>query len=692
MTQSGNHTGLARGFLATEAAGPREKGLARLVIAVSLVGFVVGVPFVQERFAPFPAFIPAYEAAFLVTDLITAVLLFSQFSRLRSLALLLLASGYLYDALMIVPHALSFPGVFSEAGLLGAGPQTTAWLYMLWHLGFVLFVLGYAVIARSDVDTMNAGPTRAIAFACGIVAVLVLALTLLTTAGQDLLPVVMNGSSYSLNVTKGIAPAIWIVMAVVLGVLWWRSVPTVLELWMMVVLVALLLDFAFSAVLGAHRYDFGFYAGRVYGLLASSFVLGTLLVEANRLYGNLGGALALAGQRDAALFRSREKLAQAQRFEAFSQLLAGVAHDFNNLLTVISGGLELALGDLRIAAAPRRSLEASLRAAHRGEQAAQQLLIFSNRQRLRPEVLNANEAIANLQSLIAKAAGEKVQVTTKLSPVLWPAHIDRTQFETALLNLVINARDAMNGAGELTIETGNVTLDAAASADLPAGDYLLTAVSDTGPGMPPDIAAHAFDPFFTTNEAGTGSGIGLTQVNAFARRAQGQAKILTEPGKGTRVEIYLPKSAAVAAPAEDALPLAPLPATAAGETVLVVEDNPDVLDFAVAGLTELGYRVKTATDAQAALDILRTEADIDVLFSDVAMPGGMNGGQLAVEAQRIRPGLRVLLTSGYAASALSQNELPETLRVLPKPYRRDDLAANLRLVIAEGSQPSSSAA
>jgi CheY-like chemotaxis protein len=313
-----------------------------------------------------------------------------------------------------------------------------------------------------------------------------------------------------------------------------------------------------------------------------------------------------------------------------------------------------------------------------------QLSIFGSRQKVRTEVLNPNEVITNLDGLIGKAAGEQLQVATALSPVLWPAYVDRTQFETALLNLVINAREAMNETGTLRIETGNVVLDDQAFTELPAGDYLRIAATDTGPGMPPETVAHAFDPFFAANDAGKESALGLSQVYSFARRAGGQVRLESKPGEGTRVEIYLPKSVARTPQPEEVLALPPIRASLRAEMVLVVEDNADVLDVAVSGLTELGYRVKTATDAQAALNILRNDAEIEVLFSDVAMPGGMNGGQLASEAQRIRPGLKVLLTSGYTASALSQQHgLPETLQVLPKPYHRDELASKLRLVIGD---------
>jgi signal transduction histidine kinase len=462
-----------------------------------------------------------------------------------------------------------------------------------------------------------------------------------------------------------------------------RGAPTVLDLWLMVVMLAWTLDIAFSAVIGSNRYDFGFYAGRVYGLLAASFVLCVLLFEMNRLYASLADALDLAESRNEELTRSREEFARVQRFEAIGQLVGGVAHEFNNLLTVVTGGLDLVLRDPGLTPRDQRLLGLSMKAAQRGAQLTQQLLTFARRQVLRPEVLNPNEVIASLQVLVSPATGEQVEVVTQLSPVLWPARLDRTQLEAALVNLVLNARDAIGGEGRIVIGTRNVVLAAGTFPDLPAGDYALISVSDAGTGMTPEECARAFEPFFTTKEIGKGSGLGLSQVYGFVRGAAGHVRIASRLGEGTTVELYLPKS--IERPAQpEPLGLAPIRAAQGLETVLVVEDDPDVLNIAVSGLLELGYDVRTATDAREALDILRSDPSIDVLFSDVVMPGGMNGAQLAMEAQQLRPDLKVLLTSGYTASALSQEHgLPEQMEVLQKPYRREDLASKLRLIIGE---------
>ncbi len=281
-------------FLSTVVAGRDERRLALVVVLLSALGFAAALPFVRVPLAKVPAFIPSFESALLINDLITAVLLFGQFTQTRSRALLALACGYLFDALMIIPHALTFPGVFSPTGLLGAGEQTTAWLYVFWHGGFPMFVLTYAWFGESgSTKDVLRGPARtATAYAIGGVIVVAGALTLLVTAGHDLLPVVMRGGDYSLIVTKGVSPVVWALSFLALLTLWRRPQPTVLDLWLMVVMCAWLFDIALSAVIGSTRYDLGFYAGRSYGLVAASFVLMMLIIETGGLHSRLAAATA----------------------------------------------------------------------------------------------------------------------------------------------------------------------------------------------------------------------------------------------------------------------------------------------------------------------------------------------------------------------------------------------------------------
>ncbi len=461
MNLTGTETDSDRtaGFLATEPARPTDWRIAVFMMVVSLLGFVAGLPFISVRLSAVPAFIPSYEAGLLVIDFATAILLFSLFAYLRSWALLIVAAGYVFDGLMVIPHALTFPGAFTASGLLGAGPQTTAWLYEFWHLGFPLCVLTYALLVRHRFDRFSGSAWIGMAGACAASAALTAGLTLLTIVGHDWLPILVRriGDANTNTIGIGVAPGVWLVTLGALIVLWHRSVPTVLELWLMVVLVAWLVDIGFAVLLGEQRYDLGFYAARIYGLLAAGFVLANLLIETNRLYGGLMHVLALAESRNADLLRVREEFARIQRHEAIGRLVGGVAHDFNNILTVVTGAIDLTLDEPKISDRSRRLLQASLAATKRGERINEQLLSLVRRQGSRPEILDLNEVITSLEPFLARAVEDRVQIVTRLSPLVWPAKVDRTQFETALVNIVVNARDAMSDSGTVLIETTNAT-------------------------------------------------------------------------------------------------------------------------------------------------------------------------------------------------------------------------------------------
>jgi signal transduction histidine kinase len=673
-------------FLVTAPTPLGGRRFALAIVLASFVGFCALAPFARVPLPRIEAFIPIYESTLALIDLLTATLLFLAFSRSRLRAVLFLASGYLFTSLMAVPHMLTFPGLFSSSGLLGAGPQTTAWLYMFWHGGFPLFVICYALLRRHEVVSgrSHAGtPADIIPAAAGVVAGVGL-LTVFATAGHQLLPRIMQGDGYTAAMVAVNVP-VWLLSLVALAVLGSRPPYSILDLWLMVVVCASMFDVALSAVLNAGRFDLGFYAGRIYGMLAASFVLIILLIEASRLYRRLDEALAVAEERNAELARSREELAQAQRFEAIGQLTGGIAHDFNNLLTVVSGNLELILRARDDAEKIERLAQGAMKAAQRGERLIRQLLIYARKQITHPETVNPNQLIVDIESLMRQVIGEQIEVVTMLSPLLAPALFDLAQFETAILNLVINSRDAMMGGGRITIETRNVTLDrqyAVNNPEIAPGSYVMVAVSDSGAGMTPTVLARAFDPFFTTKEVGKGSGLGLSQVYGFAKTAGGHVKIYSELGVGTTVKLYLPKSSDRPIMREAGTEIAALRPASGHETILVVEDDEDVAAVAAETLKELGYQVVTALNAAQALEILSGNQPVDLLFSDVIMPGGMNGAQLAVEARRIRPELKVLLTSGYTAAALSfEHGLPNDLNVVGKPYQREELAKKLRLVI-----------
>ena len=391
---------------------------------------------------------------------------------------------------------------------------------------------------------------------------------------------------------------------------------------------------------------------------------------------------------------TEEALRQAQKMEAIGQLTGGVAHDFNNLLTVIVGGLDMMLRRPEQVDRVKRLAEAAMGAARRGEQLTQQLLAFSRRQMLRPQTLNPNRLLLAFKPLAERAAGGAVELAFDLDPALDPIRIDPAQFEAAVLNLVVNARDAMEGRdghAHIAVTSRNVHLGTGAVADwgVAPGPYVVVSVSDTGSGIPADKLQRVFEPFFTTKEVGKGTGLGLSQVYGFTRSAGGFARIDSEVGQGTTVNLFFPRSTDPAGEEVGTGPAASIPLRRAGEgeTVLLVEDDEQVLAMATESLEELRYRVVVARNAAEALGHLTGVERIDILFSDVVMPGGMNGSQLAVEAQRLRPGIKVLLTSGYVANLdegqmIGRGELP----VLNKPYRRDELARSLRLVLGGGER------
>ncbi len=374
------------------------------------------------------------------------------------------------------------------------------------------------------------------------------------------------------------------------------------------------------------------------------------------------------------------KLRQAQRLEAIGQLTGGVAHDFNNLLTVILGNAEMLMEELPPGGELRQMAEMSVAAAERAAALTSRLLAFARRQALDPKPVDVNTLLAGLAQMLKRTLGEQVEFELRPAPGLSIALIDPPQLETAVLNLCINARDAMPGGGRLTVETANVRLDAdfaRAEGEVAPGDYVMVRVSDTGTGMPPEVVAQAFEPFFTTKEIGQGSGLGLSMVYGFLKQSGGHIYIRSRPGRGTSISMYLPPADQ---PAMASPPAPPRDGLRGGtERVLVVEDDIAVRDHAAGLLRELGYRVTEAGQAAEALQILRRDPGFDLLFTDVVMPGGMSGPQLAALAQHMKPTLRILLTSGYTEPAPpGQGQAAGTLPLLRKPYRRHQLADKIR--------------
>jgi len=916
-------------FLSTMPATRRDRMFALAVVGVSGLLFVCAVPFAGVPLPPVPAFVASYQSALAINDLITAVLLFSQFAISRSRAVLLLASGYLFTAMAAIVHALTFPGLFAPGGLLGAGSQTTVWLYMIWHGVFPLLVLGYSLLKGAESGSRIRGSTRgAIVTSIAAVAVAIPFFTWVVTAQHDSLPILLSGGHYT-PVMLWVVSMVWCLSLAALIALWLHRPHSVLDVWLMVVMCAWLFDIALSAVLNVARFDIGFYLGRIYGLAAASFVLAVLLVDnvglqarlasllgvlrreaaseknlraerdrlfgavvkssndaiitklldgsitswnpaAERLFGfaaaeaigqsiniivppdrraevrdiidrsgrgehiqhhetsrvckdgrhvevslSISPILSVAGKiigisetvhditerkqtrqaldqeieerrrifetsndlilvtdtsgnfiqvspsvtailgyqpsdmighsavefihaedlehtrkemraarrgqskrsfetryvnkegnavalnwtgtwsepvqrhffigRDLTEKQAAEaQLRHAQRMDAVGQLTGGVAHDFNNILTVITG----TIGILREAVADQPQLVtiADLidEAAERGANLTKHLLAFARKQPLQPLEIDVNALVLESAKLLHPTLGKHIEIAPLLAEDAWTALVDPNQLTTAVLNLALNARDAMPNGGKLAIETGNVVLDesyANMHSELAPGNYVMIAVSDTGSGIPAALLERVFEPFFTTKEVGRGTGLGLSMVFGFVKQSGGHIKIYSEEGHGTSVKIYLPRATGLQQTTAEAL----VSGTVEGgkETILVVEDDTMVRRYVMTQIESLGYATLEAANASEALRIVDGVPAIDLLFTDVIMPGGMNGRQLVEEALRRRPDLKTLYTSGYTENAIVHHgRLDSGVLLLVKPYRKAELARMIRLALA----------
>jgi PAS domain S-box-containing protein len=764
-----------------------QRRLALALIGLSVAVFAVLVPFAKEPLMPVPAFIPSYQAALLISDLITACVFFGQFSIQRTRALLILGGGYFFTALAIIPHTLSFPGLFAPGGLMGSGPQTTVWLFMLWHGGFPLLIMLYAWLKQDDRPLAN--PGAAMLGTVSAAMLIVGGATYLTTAQQWLLPTLLKPDNTYTAAMLVLIIGVWALNLVALLVLWLRGPHTALDLWMMIVMVAWTCDVGLSAALNSKRFDMGFYAGRAYGLAAALFVLVMLQLETRALYVRL--AAGLAKDRDSAArraqrvfdtsldlilvtdthgkflqvsgasqhilgfapneivgksgrdfiypedldatrtemraarrgdgmrnFRCRyvnrtgrpvslvwtgvwseadrqhffigrdvteieareELLRQSQKMEAVGQLTGGVAHDFNNILMVILANVEELLEDDSLSADQRELLSNVAGSGERAAELTRRLLAFSRKQRLTPQPTNVGDLITGTDKLLRRTLGEQIEIDAIFADDLWVTNIDRSQLEAALVNLCVNARDAMPKGGRLLIETRNMELDEAyASVNVGAvpGEYVMLAVSDTGVGMPPEILERVFEPFFTTKEVGKGTGLGLSMVYGFIKQSNGHIKIYSEVGRGTTIRLYLPRSDAPA----DNERRAAVDMPRGRERVLLVEDDPQVRGAVLTQLRSLGYPVTDVDSGQAAIDTLKSDAAFDLLLTDVVMPG-IGGAQLAEEIVRTWPALKVLFMSGYSENAaIMHGRVAPGARVLSKPFRKIDLANRVREVL-----------
>ena len=394
-------------------------------------------------------------------------------------------------------------------------------------------------------------------------------------------------------------------------------------------------------------------------------------------------------ERSASLASAEAKLRQSQKMEAIGQLTGGLAHDFNNMLTGISGSLDMMR--MRLASGRVEDLDRyvalATASAQRAATLTHRLLSFSRRQLLDPHATDVNRLVAGMDELVRRTLGPNIVLEVVAAQGLWACLLDPPQLENALLNLCINARDAMPAGGRLTIETSNAQLDdeAAAELELPVGHYVCLSVSDTGVGMTQQVAERAFDPFFTTKPIGMGTGLGLSMVHGFVQQSGGQVRLRSQWGDGTAVCLYLPRHDGAAEPARDAAAAKPVPASERGGTVLVIDDEPAVRVLVTNLLEDLGYKAIEAADGFAGLRVLQSRIPIDLLISDVGLPGSMNGRQVADAARQLRPELKVLLITGFAESAILREEhLDPGMHVLSKPFAMNLLASRISELVEVG--------
>jgi signal transduction histidine kinase/DNA-binding response OmpR family regulator len=695
-------------LLSTWPAGPVERRRAIAAVMASLALFAVLAPLAKQPLPQVWAFIPIYASALILNDLITAVLLIGQFRITRSRAVLLLASGYLFTALATVAHGLSFPGLFAAGGLLSSGPQSTAWLYMFWHGGFPLFVAGYALLRGSEHDRMRSRPANRLAIpgAAAAVIIVVLGFTLLATVGHDALPAIMAGSHYTAAMNF-IVSAVWLASLGALALLWRRRPHAVLDLSLMVVMCAWLLDIALSALLNAGRFDLGFYAGRIYGLLAASVVLVALLLENGRLYARQIDAHTHEQQRAAALQAlserlealnaqlgdSNRRLQEQSRFK--SEFLANMSHELRTPLNAVIGFSEMLKDGMAGDSSNQRTFAGHIfQSGHHLLALINDILDLSKIEAGKADTtledVQLKSALADALSLVTpQAQAKRIHLSIDQGGTLEALSVDRRRFKQILLNLLSNAMKFTPEGGTVTLSAREVDTVHAANAlpgfaqgmrmPLPEGPFhrfIEISVSDTGIGIAPEDMRRLFAPFSQVRNALTrgleGTGLGLVMVHRLAELHGGSVAVTSETGRGSCFTVWLPwRSDACAADAS----LATARDRSTRPRALVVEDNDEAAALMRAQLEAHGFEVRRVVSAEAALALV-DEYTPEVITLDILLPG-MDGWEFMARLRQTPrwEGVPVVVVSVVADQGRGFS-LGAAL-VLQKPIVRDALARGL---------------
>lgn len=703
-------------FLATQIPEPGQRRLALAVVGVSLLFFLAAAPFAKTPLPQVWAFVPIYQSALVVCDLVTASLLIGQFRILQSRALVVLAAGYLFTALLAAAHALSFPGLFAPTGLLGAGPQTTAWLYMFWHSGFPLFVLAYAFLKDApdptavNRRTSQGGAVVAAAIA-GVIALAVLAVWL-ATSSKELLPAIMAGSHYT-PIMKFVVAGVWVCSLLALAALWRRRPHSVLDLWLMVVLCAWLFDVGIGAVLNAGRFDLGFYAGRVYGLLAASFVLVVLLLENGRLYARLVESHRRERGKSAELRKLGNELEtlngelesknnQLQEASARkSEFLASMSHELRTPLNAIIGFSDVLKDGLagELSHQQREYVTDIYASGRHLLSLINDILDLSKveagKMSLDLETVDIAALLEGSLSVIReRASGHRIELTTRMAGNWDPVQVDARKTKQIAYNLLSNAVKFTPDGGRVVLAARRVARHVVEQwqaiestqlhLSLPPGDFaefLEITVEDTAMGIAPQDAERLFQPFSQIDSSLSrrheGTGLGLAMVLKIAQLHGGTAALASEPGRGSRFVVWLPWRGVQAAPAEDLY--APSERDNGLPLALVVEDDERSAELLRLVLANEGYRVHVVPSAESALQ-MQGHVRLQLVVLDVLLPG-MDGWMLLAHLKRVGgvwADVPVIVVSIVADErkglALGADH------VLQKPVNRDELVAALHRI------------